>query len=124
MVVGTVTNTLGASAELCDREADCPFVRIPIIPTIDPAIIITETKATLISNQITSLEALDELTFAMQLRERQNRDVENEEANSEFEEELVQVLSMIKDAAADILGADVSRTLRAHGLRAVLSYYS
>ena len=126
MVTGSVTDQLGASAELCDRGINCPFVTLSLISDLQPAKLIAAAQSQLARNQITSLHAVDELNFALQMHQRQARQEksnETESGNMESpenemtqEQELATVLSIVKDAANDTLAIDTPQTPRAQGL--------
>ena len=128
MVVGTVTDRLGASAELCDRSKNCPLVFFPPLTSIShqPKEIIGDVQAKLEQNQITNMQAVDELMFAVQSRQAQKKlkkaaaaagkksaipDISVEEEAKE----LVQVLDMVKSAANDALGKTTQQTPRVQG---------
>ena len=127
MVVGTATDRFGASAELCNRKSQCPFVALSPMPDVEPAELIRGAQAQLKTNQITSLQAVDELTFAVQARRRQTKQRKNgpekgsgsssgeEFTQEEEEEELVTVLSMLADAADETLGEATPQTPRVQG---------
>ena len=112
MVSGTVTDRFGATAELCDiktNDPPCPFVSFLYSIKIDnSADLINSVQSKLDQNQITGIEAVDELTFAVQARQAQNRDTPDELSNankSKIAQELVDVLSIVKKAADDTLDA-------------------
>merc|ERR1719305_267011 len=87
MVVGTVQNRFGASDELCNREPEslkrCPFVALSVIPDFKPAALIADVQGQLGKNQITSMQAVEDLTFAMQERQRQVRQQEKRRAEND-----------------------------------------
>ena len=134
MVVGTVQNRFGASDELCNREPEslkrCPFVALSVIPDFKPAALIADVQGQLGKNQITSMQAVEDLTFAMQARQRQVRQQEKRRAENddnsdgsgrvtmpkEQEQEVLTVLSMLKEAANDTVGVGTSQTPRVQGL--------
>ena len=123
MVAGTVTDRLGATAELCDRESKCPFVAFAeeedALQEMDPATIIEDVKEKLGNNQITGMQAVDELTFAVEARQGQvNRakDTLSDANQSSISDELVTVLSMVQDAAEDALSAETRETPRVQGM--------
>ena len=129
MVVGTVTDRLGASAELCDRSKNCPMVVFPPLTSIthQPKEIINDVQAKVDQNQITNMQAVDELMFAVQSRQAQKKlkkaaaaagkDVSAIPDISVEEEakELVQVLDMVRSAANGALGKTTQQTPRVQG---------
>ena len=126
MVTGSVTDRLGASAELCEQGINCPVVTLSLISDLQPANLIATARSQLAQNQITGLHAVDELTFALQIQQLQTRQEksngtesgkrESPENKKTQERELVTVLSIIKDTANDTLATGTSRTPRAQGL--------
>ena len=132
MVVGTVTDRLGASADLCDRTFECPFIAFEDLPDMDPAEMIRDVRNKLANNQVTGMQAVDELTFAVQTRQLKRKkdgpakdkgDTADEKIDSKAftqkdeEEELVTVLTLVQDAAKDALGAETRQTPRVQGRR-------
>ena len=66
MVVGTVTDRFGASAQLCDRELQCPLVSLSEMPDLNPAGIIDDVIAHFQKNRMSIFEAVAELQHAVQ----------------------------------------------------------
>ena len=77
MVAGTVTDRFGATAELCDRESKCPFVvfsfKTDILIEADE--FVDQIDQRFKDNQITGMEAVDDLIFAVQAGQAQARKV-------------------------------------------------
>ena len=129
VVSGTVTDRLGATAELCgstqrngtqrDRSRPCPFVSFLYSIKIDnPADYIQRVQSNWNQNQITGMEAVDELTFAVQAQQAQNQDAPDGLSNankSKIAQELVDVLSVVEDVCNDALSADTRQTPRIQG---------
>ena len=127
MVAGTVTDRFGATAELCDRDSECPFVAFSsqeqALQDLETAELINDVQKQLDSNQITKMQAVDELTFAVQARQAQKRaneknasiSDERQPLTSREEKELISVLDIVKDAAADALGTKTQQTPRLQG---------
>ena len=107
VVKGTVTDQLGATAQLCEN---CPVVvfDFSIIDNIgDTSKRIASTHLQFKNNQITGLQAVDELTFALQARQAQNL------IANETDTELM--LDVAEKAAHDTLEADTPDTPRIQG---------
>ena len=125
MVAGTVTDRFGATAELCDRDSECKLVTISADPTEeDPTTLIDEVTQKLNSNQMTGMQAVDEVTFAVQALQAEARAASKksdgkdnvEEDTKELEGELITVLDIVKRAAKDALGTKTQQTPRLQGL--------
>lgn len=129
MVVGTVMDRLGASAELCNRQSKCPIVELSPVSDLDPRAMITAVKTRMINNSITSLKAVDQLIFAVQtihhqINKHENRDHVQDgngglsDRTSEKvwgEQDVLSVLSMLVTAAQDTMRVVTLQTLRVRG---------
>ena len=132
IVVGAVTDRLGAQVSLCDRSSSCPSVILALIPKLEPKKIIDRARLKVKQNKITSLQAIDELMLAMQARQRQSRQgntagpknntepeqekQDRQEKEEEQEQELLTVLSMVASAANETLTGGTPRTPRVQGV--------
>ena len=85
--------------------------------------IVNDVKSKINNNQITGIQAVDELTFAVQARQARNRQRDNDgqtkevtaEQQQEEEQELVDVLSVVQDAAEGFMSAETKQTPRLQG---------
>ena len=126
MVAGTVTDRFGATAELCDRDSECKLVAFSIFaaPTEDAATLIDAVAEKLNKNQITGMQAVDEVTFAVQVRQAQgqaaNGDSEGEDISPEVtkkrEKELMTVLTIVENATEGALAITTQQTPLLQGL--------
>ena len=123
IIVGTVTDRMGAKASFCDPSSNCPSVILSLIPKLEPQKIIDSAMQQIKQNRITSLQAIDELTFAMQARQRQSREETIDDFNSDITEreqeeqvqEVLTVLSMVASAANETLKGDTPQAPRVQG---------
>ena len=124
IVAGKVTDRLGATAELCDRDSKCPFAAFSpkgnVLNNIQTGNLIRGVQNKLTKNQITKMQAVDELTFAVQTRNAQTRekfanDDETRKMSSSSLSDLIEVLQIVKAAADDVLGAETRQTPRFQG---------
>ena len=125
MVAGTVTDRLGATVELCNRDSKCPFVAFTpnkdLLRNIQTANLISDVQNKLAKNQITKMQAVDELTFAVrtrsaQAREKFTNDDETQKMTPSRQNDLIQVLQVVEAAADDALGTKTRQTPQLQGV--------
>ena len=127
MVAGTVTDRFGATAELCDRESKCPFVAFSpdkdVLRKFETVNYVRGVQKQLNKNQITKMQAVGELTFAVQIQNaharvkreqmQQNQAVNDQglrEIESKRQNDLITVLDIVKGAADDALITETHKT--------------
>ena len=109
MVVGTVTDRLGASAELCDRESKCPLVSLSKMAEVDPADLVGDVVYRFETGRMSSVEAVDELQFAVQTGLAQPEKLELAD--------LDKLLPILEMAANDTSAASTPQAARFQGKR-------
>ena len=118
MLKGFVADRFGARAELCNRKSQCPIVTLSPMPDINSTEWIHNVMSQWAKNEIATLQAVNDVTWAVQARHGQTKrireGVDNADGNSigkqltrkQREQELATVLSVVTRAADEYLSAD------------------
>lgn len=120
VVAGTVTDRLGASAELCNK--DCDLVILSPMPDPDPNELFRQLETKLNETQITRVQAMDGYVFAVQALQKQIRKTgQNNTATSprptgEQVKQMLVALEAFEQAAISTLGEITPDTPAMQGL--------
>ena len=118
MVLGTVTDRLGASVDMCN-SGSCPVVALAILPDIEASSLFVDTKSLLRKNLITNTKAVEDVTLAMRVYHRQLRQREEVSKISNISKDvelLDSVISVIANVTADTLAFNTLQTPRNQGV--------
>jgi len=123
-VSGTVTDRLGASAELCNKK-DCEPVILSPMPDPDPNELFRQLETKLNETQITRVQAMDGYVFAVQALQKQIRKTGQNNTNntatsprptSEQVKQMLVALEAFEQAAISTLGEITPDTPAIQGL--------
>ena len=117
-IFGTVSDRYGSSAELCDIASECPIAALEPMIDVEPAEMIGDVQTLIKDNKMTSLEALDQISVAVKIRQSQEKQSEQDKTATQQKDvidEKVEVLSILKVAASEALEEDTLQTSRLQG---------
>merc|ERR1719174_1883192 len=123
-VFGSVADRYGSSAELCDVDSlECPIVSLGPIVDMEPANMISDVQTMIEDNQMTPLQAVDSLAVAVRMRRgrrkrKKTKQLNEQEQKTEQKKELNEkenILTMLENAASEVMEEDSLETPRAQG---------
>ena len=118
VIFGTVADRYGSSAELCDIASECPVVALDPMVDMEPADMIGDVQTLIQDNQMTSLEAVDQISIAVKIQqsqEKQSKEDKTRVPQKDDIDEKVGVLSILQVAASEAVEEDTMETSRLQG---------